>query len=123
MRKMYIADPELLDINKPFVLKHRSDKIPYLPAEVISMLKPESRSNYLPLPTPAQAPAQAPAESESDSESETVTGFDWNAAQNPGLPSLMEALGSDDDDLEMVTREEPSIVVDNNSPAKRPRNQ
>ena len=122
MRKMYIADPELLEINKPFVLKHRSDKVPYLPAEVISMLKPESRSNYLPLPTPAQAPA----ESESDSESETVAGFDWNAAQNPGLPSLMEALGSDDDDdLEMVTREEPSIVVDddNDSPAKRPRAQ
>ena len=119
---MYIADPELLEYNKPYVLKHRSKKPRYLPAEVISMLKPESRSHYLPLPTPEPASAV----SQSDSESEEDGGFDWNAARNPGLPSLMDALASDDDDLEMVTTE-PSIVVDyndvNDSPAKRPRPQ
>ena len=72
-----MADPELLEINKPYILKHRPKNTPYLPAEVISMLKPDSRSKYLPI-------LPAPADASSDSDSETAQGFDWNAARTPG---------------------------------------
>ena len=72
---MEMADPQILDLNKPYVLKHRSKPTPR-PVEVIQMMKSSSRAQYVPI--------AIPEEEESNSEPE------FDEPQVPaGLPSLM----------------------------------
>ena len=121
-----MADPLILDINKPYILKYRPKARPY-PRQVIAMMKPATQEKYVSIPEPVPDPI---VHSDDDEEQE----FDWNAATTPDLPSLMESLdagigmGDDDDDDTIMITGDPEPENNENSdenevesPAKRQR--
>ena len=123
-----MADPVIMDINKPYVLKNRPKPRAY-PPEVIAMMTPAAREKYVPLPVADPVIGNAAPNGDDDEDELDEPQFDWNAPTNPELPSLMDALGADDDDddnLVMITADpdaEPEEEEENNllSPSKRQR--
>ena len=104
IRKLEMADPEMLSINKEYVLKYRPKQKAY-PAEVISMMRPSARPLVVALDNKPQA--APPPQDSSDSEPENTEVVPPPQASGPRITSLLDALGADSDDedepITMVT--------------------
>ena len=116
-----MADPEMLSINKEFVLKYKP-KPKAFPAEVISMMRPASRPDYVVLNWDDQDQQQQQASSDSESENDEAP-----QSQAPGsrVTSLFDALAADsdgeDDDMIMITppTDNPGPSTSDESSSKR----
>ena len=127
IRKLEMADPEMLSINKEFVLKYRPKHRAY-PAEVISMMRPSSRPLVVALEDLPQAgPPPSSESSDSEAENNEAVPPPQQQVSGPRITSLFDALGvgadsededDDDDPVVMVTpsMEDPGSTPTTNDP-------
>ena len=107
IRKLEMADPEMLSINKEFVLKYRPKPRAY-PAEVISMMRPSSRPLVVALEDLPQAgPPPSSETSDSEPENNEAVPPPQQQVSGPRITSLFDALGvgadSEDEDEVMIS--------------------